>query len=230
MFEEILMSALSELDDDALNYILESCTEDELNYIDMAIEAVSDADRDQLRSGYKLDVHNGLGGLVKSFKNSGTDKWKNLAHDAKTEFTRVKNNLKGDGDQTTVHFGDNAAQKVKNAYDDSLKRAKNARDTAQMKYGMAGEEMDRNSSEYKNTANKLNRIYSNAVDRVSKLKSDDYRKRVSDKIADAYANNKDAQRNVGSLSYRLGNGLKTLRNTVKSKIDAWKAKRQQNQT
>ena len=109
MFEEILMSALSELDDDTLDYIIESCTDDELEYLSAVIEEISPSDADQLISGYKLDVHNGVKGFVKSFKNSGKDKWKNLAHDAKTEIARVKNNLKGEPENTSFRLGEKSS-------------------------------------------------------------------------------------------------------------------------
>lgn len=127
MFEEILISALSEFDDDTLEYILESCTEDELNYIDMAIEEMmSPSDVDQLASGYKLDIHNGVKGFIKSFKNSGKDKWKNLAHDTKTEIARIKNNLKGDPENTSLRLGEKSSMAYQNTHkmDDSPESSK----------------------------------------------------------------------------------------------------------
>ena len=215
MFEEILITALSEIDDNTLNYILESCTEDELNYIDMAIEEVSDADRDRLSSGYKLDAHNGVKGFVKSFRDSGADKWKNLAHDIGTHATRIKNNLKGDGDQVSSRLGDkDAAKKDEQLTSRLLKhrdRARNYNDLSER-------------SNVQTESNKWKRKRDNTLNRMTEI--GDVREKLLDR---ARQNSVDAKANNNSLSYRLGNGLKTLRNTVKSKIDAWKAKRQQNQ-
>lgn len=121
MFEEILMSALSELDDDTLDYIIESCTDDELEYLSAVIEEISGEDWQQLNSGYKLDMHNGVKGFVKSFKNSGKDRWKNLAHDAKTEVARIKNNLKGDAGNVSLRLADKDFKQYKETHPDDFK-------------------------------------------------------------------------------------------------------------
>lgn len=230
MFEEILITALSEIDDDTLNYILESCTEDELNYIDMAIEAISDADRDQLRSGYKLDTHNGIGGFVKSFRDSGADKWKNLAHDAKTEFTRVKNNLKGDGGEVATTFIKTINDRTMKPQNDSFDRALNARNTAYSRREDALKNFGKDSPEYKNADAKYQRIFNNSESRMNHIINKTATGGYDDKIRNAVKKDKTLNRNFNSLSYKIGTGLKAIRDYTKDKINDWKANRQQNQS
>ena len=220
MFEEILISALSEFDDNTLNYILESCTEDELNYIDMAIEEVSDADSKRLSSGYKLDNHNGIKGFIKSFRDSGADKWKNLAHDIGTHATRIKYNLRGEGDDAASRFATGDLEKLRDArartqqrVTNALKNLANRREEARKTYGD-------NASEYKTADDKYKKVVAYA-----NKKAHDHLYRSRSRVI---KNNMDFRSNRGSLSYKIGNGLKAIRDYTKDKINAWKAKHQQN--
>lgn len=225
MFEEILISALSEFDDNTLNYILESCNEDELNYIDMAIEAVSDADSKRLSSGYKLDNHNGIKGFIKSFRDSGADKWKNLAHDIGTHATRIKYNLRGEGDDAASRFATGDLEKLRDArartqqrVTNALKNSANRREEARKTYGD-------NSSEYKTADDKYKKVVAYANKKAQLQTSHDHLYRSGLRVI---KKNMDFRSNRGSLSYKIGNGLKAIRDYTKDKINAWKANRQQN--
>ena len=122
MLMDILMESLMSMDEDTLDYVLESCSDEEIDIISSAMEEISQADANQIKSGYKLDTRHGVKGFVNSFKNSGSDRWKSLAHDIKTHIVRIKNNLKGEGNSVSSHFGDAAAEKEDARIDRKVQR------------------------------------------------------------------------------------------------------------
>ena len=108
MLMDILMESLMSMDEDTLDYVLESCSDEEIGILMEVVgefKTVDDnADIDQLRSGYALDNRNGIKGFIKSFRDSGADKWKYLKHDMKTEAARIKHNLRGAGNDVGVQL------------------------------------------------------------------------------------------------------------------------------
>ena len=193
MLMDILMESLMSMDEDTLDYVLESCSDEEIDIIDSAMEEISKADADQLRSGYKLDTHNGVKGFINSFKNSGNDKWKNLAHDIKTNIVRIKNNLRGDGSTVSSRLGDRAADAANKRIDDKLVGHRRRVNDVDSLMGQTTDQDTRNKLAErhdkieKNMAN-LNKMRDNAMNQ-------------------ARTNDTDFKHNNNSWSYKLGNYL-----------------------
>ena len=122
------MEALIDMDDEALNKVIESCTEEELDTVYGILEAISEKDKAILNRGYKVGTGNNImkdvkaAGIITDDKRFFTKKnLKNIAGDLKVDVTRIKNNLMGNSSEVSDILDTNARKKIKDKHDAAVK-------------------------------------------------------------------------------------------------------------
>lgn len=223
MLTEILVEALTNMDYDTLEHVLESCSEEELAFVDEAMETVSEKDRAILSRGYKVgdgkNVAEDLdkagihllnravpGGKGPSFENlddyypkkkvtTSAKDLKNVAGDIKVDVVRIKNNLKGNGSEVS-----SILKKAKE--NEMRKKYKDKTDIIDKKF------YTKDGQGFSEVTKKIRYLADNHIDNADsgKAKKKELRSEMSKSIKDA------AKFNNNSISNKIGSTIRTLKN------------------